>query len=124
MNEESRVLELERLVTDVRRLGAPVGGWLRAVRAALGLSRRSVGVRLNVSHAAVRDYEAAEARGAISLGTLRRAADAMGCEVVIALVPKQGMSFADLAAREAARSAQRSAPVFGGRNDELEDYLK
>ena len=41
-------------------------------------------------------FERAEATDRITLGSLRRVADAMGCDLVYALVPKSG-SFAELA---------------------------
>ncbi|MBC8011310.1 MAG: helix-turn-helix domain-containing protein [Burkholderiales bacterium] len=73
-------------------------GWLRAVRQAIGLSRAAMAAPLNVTPSAIQSYEEAEKNDTITLATLRRAAAALGCEVVIALVPKGGRSFADLAA--------------------------
>jgi transcriptional regulator with XRE-family HTH domain len=85
-------------MSGVRLIPRPGQGWLRAVREALGLSRRIIAEQLRVSPAAVRDYEAAEASDTITLRTLRRTAAALGCEVVIALVPTENRSFAELAA--------------------------
>jgi predicted DNA-binding mobile mystery protein A len=59
--------------------------------------------KLGATRQAVVDLERREARGAVTLGALRRAADALDCEVVYALVPRTTL-------REArAHQAQRQA---------------
>jgi len=77
----------------------PAKGWLLAVREGLGLSRAAVAKRLTLSPSAIAAFEQSEARGTISLQSLRKVADALDCEVVIKLVPKGGQSFIDLAAQ-------------------------
>ncbi len=78
-----------------RRLGpvalynAPVRGWIKAVREALGMTTQQLSVRLGVRQPSVVDMEQSEAKGAISLATLRRAAEALDCTLVYALVPNQ-----------------------------------
>jgi len=76
----------------------PAKGWLLAVREGLGFSRAAVAKRLTLSPSAIAAFEQSEARGTISLQSLRKVADALDCEVVIKLVPKEGRSFIDLAA--------------------------
>jgi len=66
----------------------PQAGWIRAVRDALGMSTRDVACRLGVTSMAVSKLEARERAGTIGLDTLSRAADALGCDVVYALVPR------------------------------------
>ena len=65
----------------------PTGGWLRAVRNALGMTTRQLAQSVGVSQAAVVNAERTEARGDITLATLRRYAAALGCELSYALVP-------------------------------------
>ncbi len=104
----------------------PSEGWLRAVREALGLSRQAVADKLEVTQAAVRDYELAETRETISLATLRRGANALGCDVVVALVPKKNRSSQKLAASAPATpvgSELLPAP-FVDDSGELESHLK
>jgi predicted DNA-binding mobile mystery protein A len=74
-----------RAITDPR----PSGGWLRAIRQALGMTTRQLARSLGVTQAAVVDAERTEARGDITLTTLQRYATALGCEVRYALVPKR-----------------------------------
>ncbi len=45
--------------------------------------------RLGVSHPTVLSYEKAELSGRIQLDTLQRVADALDCELVVALVPRK-----------------------------------
>lgn len=78
---------------------SPAKGWLFAVRESLGLSRAAIAKRLGLSPSAIQAFEQSEARETISLQSLRKVADALGCEVVIKLVPKGGQSFIDLAAQ-------------------------
>jgi transcriptional regulator with XRE-family HTH domain len=85
-------------VGGLRPVPRPALGWLRTIREAQGLSRRTIGEKLNVTHAAVRDYEVAETNDAITLATLRRVAGALGCDLVVALVPREDRSFESLAA--------------------------
>lgn len=66
----------------------PRAGWIRAVRDALGMSAAELGRRMGVSGATVSEIEAREREGGIRLSTLRRAAAAMDCTVVYALVPR------------------------------------
>lgn len=72
----------------LRNLPPPKKGWIRAIRDALGMSGRQLGQRMGVSKMWVGDMERLEATGATSLKTLRRAAEAMDCVLVYALVPK------------------------------------
>lgn len=90
-------------------LGAPPAGWVRAVRDALGLSTRQLGSRLGVTAMAVTNLEASERAGTAQLATLRRAADALDCDLVYAFVPRTSLDetvrrrATDVARREVAR---------------------
>ena len=75
----------------LRNLQPPKKGWIRAIRDALGMSGRQLGQRMSVSKMWITDMERLEANGATSLKTLRRAAEAMDCELVYALVPKTSL---------------------------------
>ena len=69
-------------------LAPPRAGWIRAIRDALGLSAAQLGRRMGVTGATVSELEANEREGGIRLSTLRRAAEAMDCTLVYALVPR------------------------------------
>jgi predicted DNA-binding mobile mystery protein A len=84
-----------RAVLDARlgQLGAPARyqpphrGWIRAIRDALGMSAADLGRRLGVTGPAVSALERSEQDGTARLDTLRRAAAAMDCTLVYALIP-------------------------------------
>jgi predicted DNA-binding mobile mystery protein A len=78
-----------RPLADSRR---PAKGWLRAIRDALGMSGAQMGRRLDISQPAVTGLEQAEVNGSITLHTLQRAAEALGCRLVYALVPDKPLA--------------------------------
>lgn len=67
----------------------PSGGWLRAIRQALGITTRQLATSVGVTQAAIVDTERTEAKGDITLATLQRYAAALDCELSYALVPKR-----------------------------------
>lgn len=91
MSELLAERQLDKTLEPWRALprSPPSGGWLRAVRQALGMTTRQLARALNVTQAAVADAERAEAKSAITLATLQRYAAALDCEVVYALVPRR-----------------------------------
>jgi transcriptional regulator with XRE-family HTH domain len=77
------------------------GSWLRAVRQAAGIPVYVMAERLGVTKHEIFRLEKAEQESRIVLANLRRGAIALGCELVYALVPREG-SLEDLAAAEKA----------------------
>jgi predicted DNA-binding mobile mystery protein A len=59
----------------------PATGWIKAIREALGMSAVELARRLGVGVPTVTRMELSEAEDRITLSTLRRAAEAMGCEL-------------------------------------------
>ena len=55
----------------------PARGWLRAVRSVLGFSQEQVAKKISMTRQSYAGLEAAEQRGAISLNSLQRAAEAI-----------------------------------------------
>lgn len=70
----------------------PSAGWVMAIRTALGMSAAALARRLGVTHANVRKLEQAEARGTITLASLRKLAAALDCELKYALVPRSSLA--------------------------------
>lgn len=69
----------------------PPAGWLRSIRGALSMSAGTLAKRMGIGERAVRKLEASEKDGTITLATLRRAAEAMNCELQYALVPRRSL---------------------------------
>lgn len=87
-----RVEQLDRTLGSFLQLKGkhtPRDGWLRAIREALGRSLRAQASRIGVSAPTLLKAESAEAEGRITLGQLRKLAEALDCELVYALVPRQ-----------------------------------
>jgi len=72
---------------SLRSQRKPATGWIKSVRESLGLSARQLAQRLTIDHAGVLRLEQREALGTATLEALDRAARAMGCRLVYAIVP-------------------------------------
>jgi len=71
------------------RFRAPPKGWIRAIRDALGMTGVQFAARLGIRPQSVETLEQSEENGTIQLKTLRRAAEALDCTLVYALVPNE-----------------------------------
>lgn len=102
MKESFKALRLQQVSHSLmafnraRYAVRPKRGWLKAVREALGVSHKAVGEKLRLQKQNAQYFETAEAKGTITLKNLQRAADALDCKLVYAIVPKSG-SLLDLA---------------------------
>ncbi len=117
------------------RYRPPPKGWIRAIRDALGMSGAQLGQRLGVKAQSVADIEKSEASGAIQLKTLRRAAEALDCVVVYALVPRSSLDemvqgrAREIASKELARIAhtmdlEAQGLSRGEREEQIEAYIR
>lgn len=88
----------------------PASGWLKVIREALGMTATYQAKKLGVTTSTVTRLESSEADDTISLGTLRRAAEALGCELQYALVPKKTLADT-LEARATVLARQQMAAV-------------
>lgn len=88
----------------------PSDGWVRAIRTALGMTTTQLAQRLGIAQASVVKMEKAEAEDRIQLGTLRRAAEALDCELHYVLLPRGGLQ---------SRVDQRRAGVAAGEHQRL-----
>jgi predicted DNA-binding mobile mystery protein A len=85
---DSRFATLRPLLKSQR----PPKGWLRAIRDALGMTTKQFGRRLGVSQPRIVELEQSEVGGSVTLRTLQRAAEALGCRLVYALVPERPLA--------------------------------
>lgn len=74
---------------QLARLSRPPQGWVRTVREALNMPQRELARRLNVSQPSVQALEQREVSGSITVESLERAAAALGCDLVYALIPRR-----------------------------------
>jgi predicted DNA-binding mobile mystery protein A len=112
MLDDLGIRQLDRALgayAAARAVERPRDGWLRAVREALGMSLRQLSERAGVSKTSAHMAEQNEARETVQLDTLRRLANALECDLVYALVPRDSLeAIVD-------RQARRIAEVRVGR---------
>ena len=82
---------------------APPGGWIKAIREALGMTTRQLAARMGAARSRVTAIEKAEVNGSTTLKTLRDAADALNCTFVYAIVPTSTLD--DILRDQAAKKA-------------------
>ena len=88
-----RISQLQKALEpflSLRDSPRPRKGWLLAIREVSGLTVREIAKRLGKAPSLVVQLEKSEAEYRITLGSLRDAADALGCQLVYAIVPKSG----------------------------------
>jgi predicted DNA-binding mobile mystery protein A len=84
-----RLDEKYQPLQELNSAQSPPKGWLRAIREAIGMTGTQFAKRLGVAWQSMDDLERSEAAGTIQLATLRRAAAALDCTLVYALVPNR-----------------------------------
>jgi len=90
----------------LRAARAPTQGWVSTIRRALGMTSTQLAARLGISRQSLEALETREVAGSATMEALRRAADALDCDLVYALVPRQHSLDAAVAA-QARRVAER-----------------
>ncbi len=127
---DSRLLRLKEMAPQP----VPHRGWVRAIRQALGMSTTELAARIGVTQSRISALEQGEVEGTIKLETLRRAAEALDCDLMYALVPRTTLS--EAVRRQARRKAGahlrtvqhhmrlEDQEVIGGDADELEDVSR
>jgi predicted DNA-binding mobile mystery protein A len=112
MKPEYREMRLRQLSKSLaafevaRSNPRPQLGWLRAIREALGLTLNQVGKNSRTTRQRIKSFEDAEKQDRITIASLRRVAEAMGCELVYAIVPKS-WTIVELAEKPAADEATK-----------------
>lgn len=84
--------QIDRTLSGIRVAPRPRSGWIHAVRVSLGMTTRQLAVRLGIAQSSVVSLEKSEASDTISLQTLRRAAEALECDLHYVLVPRKPLS--------------------------------
>jgi predicted DNA-binding mobile mystery protein A len=107
---KAAIRHLDKRFTAFRPLARnprPPKGWVRAVRDALGMTTAQLARRLGVSQPRIVELEQSEMSGSVTLHTLQRASEALGCRLVYALVPERPL--AEIVRERADKVAERQA---------------
>jgi predicted DNA-binding mobile mystery protein A len=124
---EMRALQRRQLdgwLSALPALDPPRAGWIRTIRDALGMSLAQLGRRLGVSPQSVLSLEQRELEETISVGKLREAADAMGCELRVVFVPRTSLEEAVREQATRRTRAERQRLVHTMRLEAQEDGVE
>jgi predicted DNA-binding mobile mystery protein A len=107
--------QIDRKLAPLRAIAASLrpssaGGWIRALRQGLGLSASALGRRMHLAQQSVDQLEKNERAGAITLASLRRAAEALDAELFYAIIPRKPLR-ETIAERAKEVARKRVAPV-------------
>jgi len=69
----------------------PVRGWIRAIRDALGMTGEQLARRIGVQKQRIAALEKGEAAGTVTINSMKKAAAAMDCVFVYALIPRDSL---------------------------------
>lgn len=93
LKKSSEIRQLESKIEKFARAGSdtlPNGGWVKAIRNALGMSARQLGKRLNLTRQGIHEIEKREADGSITIKALRETAEALEMKLVYGFIPIDG----------------------------------
>ncbi len=80
------------LLKNIETFARPSRGWIKAIREALGMTTTQLAKRLGVAQSRAVAIEQAEAEKTLTLNTLEKAAYALDCRLVYALVPRKPLT--------------------------------
>lgn len=107
--KDAAIRQYKRIVDDtamrVSQMPQLSEGWITTMRKALGMSGAQLARRAGITRAAVNASERKECDGAITLRKMTELAEAMDCEFVYAVVPKDTSD--DVIMRQARRKAEK-----------------
>jgi predicted DNA-binding mobile mystery protein A len=118
--------------TAVRQLPKLRQGWIATIRSAIGMPQQVLGKRLRLPKQRISLLEQRERSGAIKLSQLRDAADALDCDLVYALVPREPLEAMvqrrarEIASRELSaveRTMQLEDQATGVDEERINDFI-
>ncbi len=130
-----RTRQLGDVLANVQVPQRPRNGWIDAIREALGMTKTQLAKRMAIARPSLNRLESNEVKGAITLASLRNAADALGCDLQYVLVPRQPLEkiVAEQARRRAnqklgrinqSQALEASAIDTGSLSDAISDLAK
>ncbi|MBW6459839.1 MAG: mobile mystery protein A [Bacteroidales bacterium] len=92
-NQRLLIEQADRKLQPFRNLETiviPSKGWINTVRAAMKMSLRQLGNRLNISPQSVKEIENREANGSLTIKSLKEAGLALNLKLVYGFIPMHG----------------------------------
>lgn len=109
-NQWLTINQLDRQLKDWQvvnnKYGKPRAGWIKTLRVALSMSAEQFANRLGLTRGRINQLEKAEVHDAVTLRALKEAANALGCELIYAIVPKGKSTLEDIIKNRASEVAK------------------
>jgi predicted DNA-binding mobile mystery protein A len=129
-----RLDEILASLGPTERYAVPKSGWIKTIRTALSMTGQQFAQRLGVAWQSMDDLERSEARGSITVDSLKKAAASLDCTLVYALIPNTSLEAIveararAIATREIARADRTMALEAqqldnADREDRIADYI-
>lgn len=77
-------------LAPVKDIFVPKSGWISTVRKALGMSGAELGRRIGLKRGRISQVEKAERDGGVTLKTMEKMAEGLGCRFVYVIIPEDG----------------------------------
>ena len=97
----------------------PNKGWINTIRTALNMTMAQLGTKLKITRQGVKSIEESEAKGSISINSLKEVGEALDLKFVYGFVPKDG-TIDNLVNKKAEKLAQKIV-LRTNQNMKLED---
>lgn len=97
----------------------PYKGWINTIRTTLNMTMAQLGTKLGVTKQGVNRIEESEAKGSISINSLKEVGDALELKLVYGFVPKDGTI--DKLINNKAQTLARKIVLRTNQNMKLED---
>ena len=81
--------QLDDILAAVHLPSRPRIGWIASVRQALGMSKTQLAKRVDITRPSLDELESNELKETITLASMHKIADALGCDVHYILVPRK-----------------------------------
>lgn len=107
---------VEQKISRFSKLNEPVppSGWIKAIRGSLGITVRQLADHMGVGHGSISQLEKREPKKKVTLELLERAAAAMDCKLVYAIIPREsGATLEEIIERRALEAASKILRAVG-----------
>jgi len=97
MSRQNRALARKQLdhklskFAEIKQMQPPMRGWIRAIRDAIGMTGEQLARRIGVQKQRIVALEKGEVAGTATINSMKKAAEAMDCVFVYALLPRDSL---------------------------------
>ena len=74
--------------SELNNIEIPSTGWIKAIRTALKMSLRQLGIKMNITAQSVKEIEERENNGTVSINVLRQVGQVLQLKFVYGFIPK------------------------------------